>query len=123
MRLIATRITYVPPRMVVLIATTLRSGGTVLCASISQTGVLGHPAEFFHLEEMTRKEGLPALSSADCCALACRRGATLNGIVSGKIAWHEFNDLTRTANLDRWSHANLGSSYAGEIGSVRRYRW
>src|SRR3982074_582397 len=50
------RLTAVTPILCSLVCATPRSGSTLLCQALDQTGVAGHPQEYF---EALRQSGLP----------------------------------------------------------------
>lgn len=114
------------PRRSYFVCATPRSGSTLLCKSLSATGVAGHPEEFF---ERLRHSGLPREPReyfegvADPTLLALlpptragdpagadlerelphylREGTTPNGVFGAKLMWSYFDDLLRRLGIAR----------------------
>jgi trehalose 2-sulfotransferase len=112
------------PKKCYLICANARCGSTLLCQSLSDTGIAGHPAEYF----MTWPEPLPAHSHPDqgywehsplarqhgvtnrddFLRLVYRTGCTPNGVFGAKFMWNytpwalaSFREMDHFADMGR----------------------
>ncbi len=78
----------VQPHTSYLICTTPRSGSTLLCEALKNTGLAGQPEEyFFFTSQAFWKELWGTSSDADYVARAIKEGTTSNGVFGAKMMW------------------------------------
>jgi LPS sulfotransferase NodH len=133
------------PDLAYLVCATPRSGSTLLCEMLRETGIAGSPREHF---EVLRHSGLPRqpreyfAGIADPSVLALlaplepgrpraerpaawrarivRAGQTANGIWGGKLMWGHVADLLgRARALDGLAQADLLTALRVLLGDVR----
>ncbi len=74
-----------------LICSTPRSGSSLLCSALWQTGVAGHPDDYFKPEHMDSVDW--AGDAAEYCGRLFELGATPTGICGVKTMWLDLEDL------------------------------
>ena len=90
-----------PPRRMLIIASTPRSGSNLFCRKLSSTGVLGNPTEYF------RHWDTPETLTSDRCLMAAEKGRTANGVVAFKLFPEHFDRLQKDIRLNEWFPAPL----------------
>jgi trehalose 2-sulfotransferase len=124
------------PERAYLVLATARSGSTLLCEALRQTGVAGRPLEHFEVLEPTSlprqpreyfhgvadpeilnllpplKAGSPGVETpAQWWGRIVREGTGDNGVWGGKLMWAHTPDLLhRTRRLDGLAHADLAAT-------------
>jgi LPS sulfotransferase NodH len=124
------------PQRAYLVLATARSGSTLLCEALRQTGVAGRPLEHFEVLEPTSlprqpreyfhgvkdpeilnllpplQPGSPRVEiPAQWWARIVRAGTGDNGVWGGKLMWAHTGDLLhRTRRLDGLAHADLATT-------------
>jgi trehalose 2-sulfotransferase len=124
------------PERAYLVLATARSGSTLLCEALRQTGVAGRPLEHFEVLEPTSlprqpreyfhgvtdqeilnllpplQPGSPRVETpAQWWARIVREGIGDNGVWGGKLMWAHTRDLLhRTRRLDGLAHADLATT-------------
>jgi LPS sulfotransferase NodH len=111
----------VPPTLTYLVAATQRSGSTLLCRALTDTGVAGRPEEYFLTGPPDAfppgwtfwEEGIFArphgrMDREGYLDLVFRLGTTPNGVFGAKLMWNnvpwvleKLRELPRFAELDR----------------------
>ncbi len=90
----------IQPHTSYLICATPRSGSTLLCEALKNTGLAGRPEEYFQPDnEAFWKELWGTSCHADYIARVIKEGTTSNGVFGMKIMWghvDEFVDKLRT---------------------------
>jgi LPS sulfotransferase NodH len=95
--------TGLPPlKLSVFIAGTRRSGSSLLCAFMDQTGVLGRAGEYFDPDVKPEGIGNAELDLVGRSVLARIRGTTGNGVMASKIFWEHRQQLARLIDFDAW---------------------
>jgi len=78
----------VRPHTCYLICATPRSGSTLLCEALKNTGLAGQPEEYFHpYMQAFWKEFWGTSSYSDYVARVIREGMTSNGVFGTKVMW------------------------------------
>jgi LPS sulfotransferase NodH len=95
---------HVMPRRSYIVASTPRSGGTLLCAKLWQTGVLGAPCEYLGYPSGSFARRLAARltpsSPADYLAKVLARRTSKNGVFGAKVYFKDFMEgLGQTADV------------------------
>ena len=86
------------PHRSYLICGTPRSGSSLLCEALGNSGVAGRPAEYFWKgDEQTWAEtwGLSNYTYGDYLQAALWHGTTPNGLFGAKVMWGYVNDFAR----------------------------
>jgi LPS sulfotransferase NodH len=85
-----------------------RTGSWMLCHALADTGVLGHPCEYFHRgdEPHWRDEWGLAGGEDEFLAAMRQRAATPNGVWGSKMMWNYFADAM--SRLRAWPQLGLG---------------
>ncbi len=90
-----------PPSLTYLICATPRSGSTLLCEALRNTGLAGRPDEYFGPMHVSRWNEQWHTSTADeYLARVFREGRTPNGVWGAKLMrvyWHDLIDQLRDA--------------------------
>lgn len=82
------------PRTSYLVCATNRSGSSLLCESLKNSGLAGQPEEYFWRDdERFWKERWQVPSYDDYLARAIAQGTTPNGVFGAKIMWGYFDDF------------------------------
>lgn len=82
------------PHISYLICATNRSGSSLLCEALKNTGIAGQPEEYFwRNDEPFWKERWGVSSYADYVAGAIAEGTSPNGVFGAKIMWGYFDDV------------------------------
>jgi LPS sulfotransferase NodH len=131
------------PERAYLVVATARSGSTLLCEALRQTGVAGRPLEHFEVLEPTSlprqpreyfcgvedpeilsllpplEPGSPRVESPDqWWARIVREGTGDNGVWGGKLMWAHTRDLLhRTRRLDGLADADLATTLRTLLGN------
>jgi LPS sulfotransferase NodH len=83
-----------PPHTCYLICAVQRSGSTLLCEALKNTGLAGRPDEYFLCTEgyswedspLAREHGVS--TNVDTISLILRQGTTPNGVFGAKVMWN-----------------------------------
>ena len=87
---------YMQPHTSYLICGTPRSGSSLLCEALINTGIAGQPEEYFLPgNELLWRERWGTLSYADYLAKVIERCTTPNGVCGVKMMWGYFDDFVR----------------------------
>jgi LPS sulfotransferase NodH len=82
------------PHTSYLICATPRSGSTLLCEALKNSGLAGRPEEYFQPDnEAFWKELWETSSHADYVARVMKEGTTSNGVFGMKIMWGHVDDF------------------------------
>jgi LPS sulfotransferase NodH len=95
------------PALSYLICATPRSGSTLHCAALDDTGIAGHPEE--HFERLVDE--------------ALRKGTTDNGVPGTKIMWAYFRDFVRLARRTTAPDVLPCEVLASVLPNLRRFVW
>lgn len=96
------------------VCSTQRSGSTLLCDLLTQTGAHGAPEEFFDIRKAVFRDLFDAAGGtrdAYLTWLAAER-STPNGAFGVKLHWNQGVGFMRGARADFMAHARLGSGAA-----------
>ncbi|MCC7368265.1 MAG: sulfotransferase [Chloroflexi bacterium] len=91
------------PNTCYLVCCTARSGSTLLCEGLWNTGVAGQPAEYFWQDDEQRWAttwGLIDYDYADFVRAAMEQTATPNGVFGAKMAWGYAGDFVQKLQPD-----------------------
>lgn len=84
------------PHTSYLVCGTPRSGSSLLCEALVQTGIAGRPEEYFQpANEIIWKERWGTATSADYLARTIERCTTPNGVFGVKMMWGYFDHFLR----------------------------
>jgi trehalose 2-sulfotransferase len=85
----------VQPHTSYLVCATARSGSTLLCEALKNTGLAGQPEEYFLPlnEDFFSKELWGVSSYADYIARVIKEGTSSNGVFGAKMMWAHFDDF------------------------------
>jgi trehalose 2-sulfotransferase len=107
-----------PPRSSYLVCANQRSGTTLLCRALTDTGIAGRPEEYFLAVDEVEQPGWrvweegffgnSAVDREDYLRIVFELGSTANGVFGAKLMWNnvrwaldKFRELPRFAGLDR----------------------
>lgn len=94
-----------------LICSVQRAGSWLLCHALEDTGMRGHPAEYFHRGDEPFWRGRWGAQDEDAFLRAVRdKPVTANGVWGAKVMWNYFADAV--ARLRAWPHLGLADDAA-----------
>ena len=93
---------WVPPRQTLIIATTGRSGSSLLATALTNTNLLGRPGEYFNRIYTHSLLHEDAGSMPELCFVAKKHGETSNGILGLKILAIQFDAIAQEIALSEW---------------------
>jgi LPS sulfotransferase NodH len=82
------------PNITYLICATNRSGSSLVCEALKNTGIAGYPEEYFWRgDELFWTERWGVSSFEDYLKKAIEQGTSSNGVFGAKIMWGYFHDF------------------------------
>ena len=112
-----------------IIATTQRSGSTLLCDLLLQTGVCGQPGEYFTPSFVERNQELLAFGNGNSDPINANLGEYIqhifsryhlgNGVSGIKVTWDQISRINHDLNRNKFLKASIHKSFNKYFGKSK----